>query len=87
MILDKFVKIKLSNGNINFYKKYFPKNNIGDYVELSVQKLSIGSNLKVNVKCEICGNEKKLSYKNYIKNKSNQNIYSQLKSYILHHLI
>jgi len=77
MILDNFVKI-----NINSSKLIYKLNNlginsrIGDIITLEISKLWKGSNLKVNVKCDICGQEKKIQFNAYNKNITKYCIYS-----------
>lgn len=76
MIIDKTVKIKISN-NKNFYNYIDEFNNIksGDVIEIPIEYLYEGSYQKIHVKCDVCEKEKYLKYKYYIKNTKNQNYY------------
>jgi hypothetical protein len=40
-----------------------------------INALSKGSNKKIKVKCDVCGNEKMLSYRKYTKNIENGDFY------------
>jgi hypothetical protein len=76
MILTEKVEITINSSN----KKYF--NSIGyenlknkDKLIVPVNKLNKGSHAIVKVKCDICGHEKELCYRFYLKNSNNQNLY------------
>lgn len=77
MILDKYVKVKINPSNYNYLlsKGYenFKKN---DIIPVKVEDLSNGSNVLVNCKCDICGLEKKLNYRFYLKNIKKYNIFT-----------
>ncbi len=68
MIISKTANIKI---NANNYKKYKEKgytfSKVGDIVEIKVEDLLKGSDIKILCKCDECDNEKFVSYKNYIK--------------------
>jgi hypothetical protein len=69
MILDEFIEIKWHASN----KKYlvdlgYIYTGIGTVVLIKVCDLKKRSHCKLHVKCDICGNEKILSYKTYNKN-------------------
>lgn len=75
MILDKNILIKLTRPNIRFYKyKYDCK--VGDYINIDVADLTYGSSELVRVKCDICGFERLLMYRKYIKNNNRQGYYT-----------
>ncbi len=68
MILDIKIKIKITKLNINHYSNFF-KVNLGDIIEVDVEKhLQKGSNLKINVQCDLCLKNAYLKYQSYIKN-------------------
>lgn len=74
MILDSVVKVRMFRANIKFYKsKYNCK--VGDTIDIDVKDLSIGSSELVLVECDICRIEKRLMYRKYLKNISNQGYY------------
>lgn len=77
MILDKFVKIKIINNNIKKYSKIFNKKLcIGDIIDINVNDLSKGSNIIINVSCDLCGEILKKSYKEYNNNYNRGNIFT-----------
>jgi hypothetical protein len=75
MILDEFIQLKITKPNVRFYKeKYGCK--VGDLIYVSISDLSKGCSELISVKCDICGLNKKLSYRKYLKNIKNQDKYS-----------
>ena len=60
MILTEKVDVKIYSKNINYYKKlgYVNLHN-NDIITINISELSIGSHILVDVKCDICGKEKK----------------------------
>lgn len=77
MIIDDTILVtwNINNKDIlieNGYK--FTK--IRDIVEIKIEHLNKNSNYKINVKCDICGNEKYLEYRKYYKNIKNGGYYS-----------
>lgn len=76
MILTEKLVIKLTGTQGNYYNNlgYNCKN--GDVIEIHVKDMPKGSHTKINVKCDICGKEKELIYKQYNKNISKYNLYS-----------
>ena len=67
MLLTKKVEIKVNNTSINHYKNlgYDVKNK--DSIVIPIEHLSMGSHKEVEVKCDICGDIKKMNYKTFIK--------------------
>ena len=76
MILTKEVEIKLNAQNIRHYRNLGYKCNTHDEICVKIEHLSEGSNYKVNVKCDKCGKEKKLTYHKYIRNINRGGYYS-----------
>ena len=76
MILDKNIQIKVSS---SYFKKLldlgYKDIKFGDIITIPILHLSKGSGEIVNVKCDVCGTEKKLKYGTYQKNFSHGNIY------------
>lgn len=76
MIITNKVTIKILKSNIEHYKSVLGNEiNILDVIEISPYQLTIGSNLKIDVECEICNIIKNISYRDYMKSKMNKNIY------------
>jgi len=76
MILTEEINIKLNNQNISHYRNLGYKCNTHDEICVKIEHLSDGSNYKIRVKCDICGEEKELKYHFYIKNIKKHNYYS-----------
>lgn len=77
MILDKKITTTISHMNIEYYKSIgYVDIKCNQKIEISISDLPIESNLKVNVKCDICGFEKLLAYQKYNKNIRKYNIYT-----------
>lgn len=67
MLITKEVEVKINNTSVNHYRNlgYDVKNN--DIIKIPVEHLSVGSHIKVCVKCDICDVIKNIEYKTYIK--------------------
>ena len=73
MILDKYIKIKISKKLI---EKYGYVGEPGDITTIKVSDLPKNSTKKVNVKCDVCGEERLLEYRLYLKNYNKYNLYT-----------
>lgn len=73
MIKEKYIKIILRNNNISYYKNKLSnlKLNINDKVILKPEQLTKGSHKKITAICDVCGKEKEMMFKTYIKNTNN----------------
>jgi len=76
MILDKKIKIKISSRTLNHYKEFFFNAIVGGIIEIKPCQLPTNSAVKINVKCDVCFNDKILPYYKYTKNISKYNIYT-----------
>ena len=76
MIIIEKIKIKVNKMNIKHFisKGYNVK--IKDIITINSNDLSVGSHIKVKVKCDTCEEEKELSFQKYIKNIKNDNFYA-----------
>lgn len=65
MILSKTISIKLSNKNRKYYllKGY----DVSKMIEVKIEDLPKNSHYNIEVKSDICGKEKDLSYVKYLK--------------------
>ena len=77
MILDRHIKMSWNSNN----KKYYTNNGyiftkMYDLFDVDINDLNPGSSMKVNVKCDVCGKEKKLSYTFYIDSVKNGGYYA-----------
>lgn len=83
MILQDKVVIKLTNRNRNYYKSLGYKTD-DEFISVDVKDLSIGSNIKISISCDICASNLDVTYYNYNKYKSNYGIYTCKKCSIDH---
>jgi very-short-patch-repair endonuclease len=73
VLIDKFYIIKKSS-NYNYYENLGYKIKNG-YYHVKSEDISKGTDIKVEVICDICGNKKEILLKAYYKNISNYNTY------------
>ena len=72
MILDKEIEIRICNKEqIEHYKNKNYNPEWKKFLLVKINDLTSGSNVLVNVRCDICSSEKQLSYVKYIKNTKN----------------
>jgi hypothetical protein len=76
MILDKTIKIKGNGNNLSYLRNLKYDININDIIEISTEDLSTKSHIKINVKCDICEAEKRISYFSYCRNIKSTGIYT-----------
>jgi len=78
MILDEFVKIKITKFNCcKINKKLNTKYSIGETINFPIEKLSKSNyTIQFRVKCDICGDEKETNMRLYQLSYKNGNIYS-----------
>ena len=65
MVVTKTVKIKISSRTFQRFKDFGYVFKMGDEIEVKVEHLSKGSQIKVDVQCDECGNEKTIKYEYY----------------------
>lgn len=74
MIISEKIQYKVIPNTRKYYiSKGYVCNNY-DIIEVNIIDLPITSGIKIDVKCDSCGKEKKLAYKNYLKNTKNNTI-------------
>ena len=76
MILDRTVRIRIGNHYFNLLKNKYEDIKLWDYLEIEVSDLSPTSSIKINVKCDVCENEKKLTYLSYMNGIKNGGFYA-----------
>jgi hypothetical protein len=83
MILQDKVVIKLTNRNRKRYKNmgYSVSNK---EIEIDIKDLSLGSNIKISVSCDICNTTLSVTFYNYHNYKKNYDIYTCKKCSIRH---
>ena len=67
MILTREINVKISESNFHYYEELGYDVAIGEVITIPVELLSKGSHHKVKCKCDNCGLEKEVIYKNYLK--------------------
>jgi len=67
MILTENIDVKIINHNINHYKSLNYNIKYGDVINIPINHLTKGSHYRIEVKCDICNNIKKIKYQDYIK--------------------
>ena len=68
MILDKKLNVKIAKYNIEHYINFFDVK-LGDVIEIDTElHLQSGSNKKINVKCDLCEEQRYIKYQAYTKN-------------------
>jgi len=65
MILTEKIEVKISRKNIDYYSKIKNDIKLKDKILINVSDLQKGSNKRIEVKCDICGTEKNVSYNDY----------------------
>lgn len=67
MILTREIKVKISEANYPYYENLGYDVTIGEILVIPVELLSKGSHYKILCKCDKCGIEKDVIFKNYVK--------------------
>lgn len=65
MILSERVEINVHTKNVSFLRENGYDVNIGDIIKTDINMLPTKSHILVDVKCDICGEEKKIQYRYY----------------------
>jgi len=76
MLLTKNIKIKINNRYIKYYQNLGYQVKGGQECEIKIEDLSKKSHAFVDVKCDICQEEKTIKYYNYTENILNQGFYT-----------
>ncbi len=67
MIITQKVYVKINQSNLTYYDDLGFNTTIGDTITVPVNLLSYGSHYLITCKCDNCGIEKEMMYKNYLK--------------------
>jgi hypothetical protein len=67
MILTRDIDIKISETNYQYYNDLGYDVTIGEIIKIPIELMSRGSHYKILCKCDLCGIEKQVIFKNYIK--------------------
>lgn len=74
MIVNDKVLLKITHKSHKYYKSKGYDVNVGDEVEISISDLPLGSHIKIDIRCDSCGFERKYIYQGYIKYTKNNTI-------------
>ncbi len=67
MILTREVEIKITESNYQYYEELGYDVSIGEILIIPTELMSKGSHYKIKCKCDDCGIEKDVIFKNYVK--------------------
>lgn len=67
MILSREINVKITESNYNYYDDLGYDVYISEEIVIPVELLPRGSHYKIKCKCDTCGIEKEVIYKNYLK--------------------
>ena len=67
MILTRDITIKINEANFQYYENLGYDITIGEELLIPIELLSKGSHHKIKCKCDKCGVEKDVIFKNYVK--------------------
>jgi hypothetical protein len=67
MILTREILIKINESNYSYYEELGYDVTIGETLEIPIELLSTGSHYKIECKCDGCGVQKEVIFKNYVK--------------------
>jgi hypothetical protein len=65
MILTREILIKINESNYSYYEELGYDVTIGETLEIPIELLSTGSHYKIECKCDGCGVQKEVIFKNY----------------------
>ena len=71
MILSREINVKITESNYNYYDDLGYDVYISEEIVIPVELLPKGSHYKIKCKCDSCGIEKEVIYKNYLKYDNN----------------
>lgn len=67
MILTREIEIKINESNYQYYDDLGYEVAIGEIIKIPIELMSKGSHYKIKCKCDGCGIEKEVIFKNYVK--------------------
>jgi len=77
VLITKNCDVTINSSNIRHYNKLGYNNiKVKEKIVVDINELTKGSHVIVDAKCDICGHEKETSYKRYLENINNYNIFS-----------
>jgi len=76
MLLTKEVYVTINSSSIRHYKELGYKVKVRDKICIPIEHLTHGSLVEIDVKCDICAGERKITYKRYVDNIKKYGIFS-----------
>ncbi len=76
MIITKEINIKVNGAHLKHFKSIGLDVKTGDQITIKPEQLSNGSNIRVECKCDVCGEIKTPKYKRYLKSINNGGYYT-----------
>ena len=67
MIITREITVKITDTNFSYYEELGYDITIGENLLIPIELLSSGSHYKIECKCDTCGIQKEVIYKNYMK--------------------
>lgn len=67
MFITREIEIKINESNYQYYEDLGYDILIGEIIKIPLELMPKGSHYKIICKCDICGIEKEVIFKNYIK--------------------
>ena len=67
MILTREIEIKINESNYQYYDDLGYDVAIGEIIKIPIELMSKGSHYKIKCKCDGCGVQKEVIFKNYVK--------------------
>jgi late competence protein required for DNA uptake (superfamily II DNA/RNA helicase) len=67
MIITREISVRIIESNFHFYENLGYEISIGEEIVIPIELLSKGSHYKIKCKCDSCGVEKEVIFKNYVK--------------------
>lgn len=67
MLLSKFVKVRITSSTYKYYRELGYTEKCNSFIVVPIEQLPLGSNVRVDVKCDNCGCEYTLHYCDYNK--------------------
>lgn len=68
MITTKYIELKVTKKNINHFLLFYKDIKLGDTIKVDPNNLQSGSNISIDVECDICGIKRNIKYQAYYKN-------------------
>jgi len=62
MIIDKLIKLKIGGRNIKYFRNINPEYKMYQEIEIPIELLTEGSNIKINCICDSCGKKRYISH-------------------------